>query len=60
MQMSRDWRVLTGQSTNKLKTGGTFNLLEILYIDDGAFIFNFRLDLEKGLNAIRKKFAKFG
>jgi hypothetical protein len=52
--------VLTGQPANRLKTGTTFNILEILYIDDGAFIFNSRLDLEICLNVIRKQFAKFG
>jgi hypothetical protein len=46
--------VLTGHPANKLNTGEVFKLLEILYIDDGAFIFNLRRDLMTGLNLVRK------
>ena len=40
--------------------GVIFNILQILYIDDGAFIFNSRKDLIKGVNLINETFKKFG
>ncbi|KAL7507621.1 hypothetical protein ACHAXN_005486, partial [Cyclotella atomus] len=52
--------ILIGQTPSKFSSGTTFNILEILYIDDGAFIFNSRRDLIQGLNIIIKQFAKFG
>jgi hypothetical protein len=52
--------VLTWHPANKLNTGEVFKLPEILYIYDGAFIFNSRSDLIFGLNLVRKHFANFG
>jgi hypothetical protein len=52
--------ILIEQTPSKFSSGTTFNILEILYIDDGAFIFNSRRDLIQGLNIIIKQFAKFG
>lgn len=52
--------VLISQPASKLNQGEAFELLEILFIDDGAFIFNSRDDLCCGLEQIRKVFAKFG
>ena len=40
--------------------GVIFNILQILYIDDGAFISNSRKDLIKGVNLINETFKKFG
>ena len=40
--------------------GAIFNILQILYIDEGAFIFNSRKDLIKGVNLINETFKKFG
>jgi hypothetical protein len=52
--------VLISQPAHKLRSGESFQLLEILYIDDGAFIFNSRTDLSNGLNMLRTHFANFG
>ena len=56
---------MEGQVTgHKLKMGFAsrviFNILQILYIDNGVFIFNSRKDLIKGINLINKTFKKFG
>jgi hypothetical protein len=51
---------LIGHSASSLKKGEVFHLLEMLFIDDGAFIFNSREDLTKGLKLIIKQFAHFG
>ncbi|MCP4745472.1 MAG: hypothetical protein GY874_04910 [Desulfobacteraceae bacterium] len=52
---------LLGQKPKKgFANGVIFNILQILYIDDGAFIFNSRKDLIKGVNLINDMFKKFG
>ena len=40
--------------------GSIFEILQLLYIDDGAFIFNSRADLEHGAQIINEHFKKFG
>ena len=37
-----------------------FNLIQILYIDDGAFVFQSRQELTRGLELIREAFKNFG
>ena len=51
---------LTGHSRHTLHKGIIFQLIEILYIDDGAFIFRSRADLARGLALIRTAFENFG
>ena len=49
---------------HKLKMGFAhreiFEIMQILYLDDGAFVFNSRKDLIKGVNLINSLFKKFG
>ena len=40
--------------------GLIFEILQLLYIDDGAFIFNNRADLERGAEVVNAHFKKFG
>ena len=42
------------------KEGTLFKIMQILYLDDGAFIFESRKDLIKGVNLINSLFKKFG
>lgn len=53
---------LTGHKLNKkgFADGTIFNILQILYLDDGAFIFSSRNDLVKGVNLINQVFSIFG
>ena len=37
-----------------------FEIIQCLYVDDGAFIFNTREDMKKGLDLIFSNFARFG
>ena len=40
--------------------GSIFEILQLLYIDDGAFVFNNRANLERGAEVINEHFKKFG
>ena len=40
--------------------GWIFEILQLLYIDDGAFVFNNRADLERGAEVVNEHFKKFG
>ena len=54
---------LIGHSLRKDGTYGTgdiFDVLQILYLDDGAFIFTTRKDAERGADLIAEQFKKFG
>ena len=42
------------------KEGIVFKSMQILYLDDGAFIFNSRNDLIKGVNIINLLFKQIG
>ena len=52
--------ILTSHNANTLNKGTVVELLEILFVDDGAFIFNSRDDLCAGIDLIIKTFARFG
>ena len=42
------------------RTLSAYEILQCLYVDDGAFVFNTRSDMARGLNMIYNHFAKFG
>ena len=48
-----------GLDKSGYKEGILFKILQILYLDDGAFIFESREDLIKGVNIINLLFKKF-
>jgi len=50
-------RLLSQSTTAK---GRTFHLSQLFYVDDGAFLFRSRDDLEKGANVLYAHFARFG
>ena len=43
-----------------LNKGIIFKILQILYLDDGAFVFESRNDLIKGVNVINSLFKRIG
>ena len=49
-----------GLSKSGYKEGIVFKIMQILYLDDGAFIFDLRIDLIKGVNLIDSLFKKIG
>ena len=51
---------LTGHTTNTFDSGSLFKILQLLCIDDGAFIFNSRDELIQGVNMIIAHFKKVG
>ena len=50
---------LTGHKKKKLKQRKILALFCVLYVDDGAFIFEDRYQLTRGINLIYQHFAKF-
>lgn len=53
-------QLIAHKLTNGAALGSLFEVLQILYVDDGAFIFNSRQDLIRGVNLINAIFKKFG
>ena len=53
---------ILGHGLNKsgYKEGIVFKIMQILYLDDGAFIFDSRIDLIKGVKLIDSLFKKIG
>ena len=53
---------IPGHGLNKLryKEGILFKIVQILYLDDGALIFESRIDLVKGVNLINSLFKILG
>ena len=51
---------LKSKTNNPYGTRSIFDMLQILYLDDEAFIFACREDLIKGIKMIDKQFKKFG
>ena len=51
---------LTSHNRNNLDSGTLFEIMQILYVDDGAFFFNTREEMIRGLELIRKVFARLG
>ena len=51
---------LIGHPTRKSYKGDNSEILQILYMDDGSFLFNSREDLEIGLEMIYTHFSRFG
>ena len=41
-------------------SGNIFNLLCLLYVDDGAFIFESRTDIERRITLLSNHFSSFG
>ena len=56
----RDAGKLTGQKKNSFEQGTLLALFCILYIDNGAFTFEDRDQLTRGLNLIYQHFTRFG
>ena len=56
----RDKGFLIGHKRNTFKGGTIFELLSVLYVDDGAFTFEDRAQIEKGVELIFSHFTKFG
>ncbi|KAL7526390.1 hypothetical protein ACHAXR_001469 [Thalassiosira sp. AJA248-18] len=51
---------LISHNKHQLDKGDIFHILQILYVDDGAFIFNSRGEMIKGLVLINRVFKKIG
>ena len=56
----RDKGCLNGHKRNTFKEGTLYELFSILYVDDGAFTFEDRAQMEKGVELIFHHFTKFG
>ena len=56
----RDKGRLTNQKRNKFSQGSLLSLFCILYVENGAFTFGSREQLEDGLNLIHSHFTKYG
>ena len=51
---------LNGHKKSTFSTGTLLELLRVLYVDDGAFHFGNRAQLEQGVELIYSHFTKFG
>ena len=51
---------LTGNKKNNFELGTLLALFCVFYVDDGAFTFEDREQLTRGLNLIYQHFTKFG
>ena len=51
---------LTGHKKNSFEQGTLIDLFCVLYVDDGAFTFEDRDQLTRGLNLIYQHFTRFG
>ena len=51
---------VTSQPEKNFSQGNLFDIFCILYVDDGAFAFSTRHDLEKGAKLVYETFAKLG
>ena len=51
---------LTVHKKNNLEQGTPLALFCVIYVDDGAFTFEYRDQLTRGLNLIYQHFTKFG
>ena len=51
---------VTSHPAKTFSQGTLFELFCMLYVDDGAFAFETRREMEIGANLIHKHFAKFG
>ena len=58
--LPQDIGTLTGHKEKILSQGNLPTLLCVLYLDDGVFPFEYRLQLESGLSLIHNHFVKFG
>ena len=56
----RDKGCLNGHQSNTFKGRTLFELFSVLYVDDGAFTFEDRAQMEKGVELIFSHFTKFG
>ena len=51
---------LTGHDRHSLGLGDIFRVIQILYVDDGAFVFESREDMALGVEVIHKAFIRLG
>ena len=58
--LPQDIGKLTGHKVKIFSQGNLLTLFCVLYVDDGAFPFENRLQLELGLSLIHNHFVKFG
>ena len=59
-QSPQDIGKITGHKVKTFSQGNFLTLFCVLYVDDGAFPFKDRLQLEVGLSLIHNHFVKFG
>ena len=51
---------LVSHRPRTFSSGTLFDLFYIIYVDDGAFVFELRNDIEKGITLLYDHFARFG
>ena len=51
---------LTSHPPKSFRSGDIFEVIQTLYLDDGAFIFGTREDMTEGLQLVYDHFARFG
>ena len=51
---------LVSHRTGTLSSGVLFYLFYMLYVDNGAFVFESRTDIKKGITLLSDHFARFG
>ena len=56
----RDVGKLTGHKNKRFEQGTLLDLFCVLYVDNGAFIFEDRDQLTRGINLIYQHFTRFG
>ena len=56
----RSTRQLVIHRSGTFSSGILFDLFCMIYVDDGAFVFESRTDIEKGITLISDHFARFG
>ena len=56
----QDKGCLKGHKRKTFKGGTIFEFFSVLYVDDGAFTFEDRAQMEKGVELIYSHFTKFG
>ena len=51
---------LVSHQPGNFSSGKLFNLLCMLYVDDGAFVFESRTNIERGITLLSDQFSRFG
>ena len=56
----RSTRKLVSHRPGTFSSGILFDLFCMLYVDNGAFVFEFRTDIKKGITLLSDNFSRFG